>query len=140
APASDRATLDAARFACAARHQLIEGRLHRQLFFAQRFRQLLDRRLLIRCVNGRFQCRFSLFVSHSNLNPSRSLSIVILRLSDKDSLRISTLTSIDVPHPWRSFASLRMTTFPALLFFSANPLRSLLLCVLFFFCFYFLLS
>src|SRR2546429_4488994 len=29
------------------------------------FRQLLDRRRLIRCVNGRFQCRFSLFVSHS---------------------------------------------------------------------------
>src|SRR5438477_766639 len=64
-PTRHSANFDPAFFASVARHQLIQRSLHRQLFFAERFRQLLDRRRLIRRINNRFQRRFSLFIRHS---------------------------------------------------------------------------
>src|SRR6266704_3658614 len=63
-PARYRADFDSALFRCIARHQFIQRRLHRQLFFAKRVRELFDRRRLIRRVNNRFQRRSSLFVRH----------------------------------------------------------------------------
>src|SRR5216684_786357 len=63
-PARHRANLDTALLDRIARHQLIQRRLHLQLLFAERLRQLLNRRRLVRRINNRFQRRFSLFVSH----------------------------------------------------------------------------
>src|SRR6266851_2231103 len=62
--ARHRANLDPALFGRIARHQFIQRSLHRQLFLAQRLRQLLDCSRLVRRINNRFQRRFSLFVSH----------------------------------------------------------------------------
>src|SRR5713226_605145 len=56
--ARHRANLDPALFGRIARHQLIQRSLHRQLFLAQRLRQLLDRCRLVRRINNRFQRRF----------------------------------------------------------------------------------
>src|SRR6267142_2834572 len=63
-PARHRANLDPSPFRRIARHQFIQRRLHRQLLFPQRLRQLLDRRRLIRRINNRFQRRCSFFVCH----------------------------------------------------------------------------
>src|SRR6266581_1627137 len=68
-PAGYRADFDSALFCRVARYQLVQRRLHRQLFFPQRVRELFGRRRLIRRVNDRFQRRSSLFVRHRN--PSR---------------------------------------------------------------------
>src|SRR6266571_2963899 len=68
-PAGYRANFDSALFCRVARYQLVQRRLHRQLFFPQRVRELFGRRRLIRRVNDRFQRRSSLFVRHRN--PSR---------------------------------------------------------------------
>src|SRR5689334_8408580 len=65
-PARHRANLDPALFDRITRHQFIQRRLHRQLFFAQRLGQLLDRRRLVGRVNNRFQRRFPFFVIHSD--------------------------------------------------------------------------
>src|SRR5713101_7542962 len=83
-PACHRANLDPALFGRIARHQLIQRSLHRQLFLAQRLRQLLDRSRLIRRINNRFQRRFSFFVSHavfSSLRFLRALCVSALSFS-----------------------------------------------------------
>src|SRR5712692_3609560 len=64
-PACHRANLDPALLRRIAGHQFIQRSLHHQLLFAQRLRQLLDRRRLVRRKNNRFQRRSSLFVRHS---------------------------------------------------------------------------
>src|SRR5216683_7382608 len=76
--ARHRANLDPPLFRSIASHQLIQRSLHHQLFLAQRLSQLLDRSRLIRRINNRFECRFSLFVSHALFS---SLRILCVKLS-----------------------------------------------------------
>src|SRR6266481_4142084 len=64
-PPRHRAHLDPALFRRVAPHQLVQRSLHRQLLLTERLRQLIDRRRLIRRINNRFECCFSLFVSHT---------------------------------------------------------------------------
>src|SRR5258708_39923183 len=58
------ATLDPALSLRVTRHQLLERSLARQLLFPEDLCQLLDRSRLIRRINYRFKCGFSLFVCH----------------------------------------------------------------------------
>src|SRR5216684_5638137 len=76
--ARHRANLDPPLFRSIASHQLVQRSLHHQLFLAQRLSQLLDRSRLIRRINNRFECRFSLFVSHALFSSLRILCVSAL--------------------------------------------------------------
>src|ERR1700687_250058 len=100
--AGDAAHFDAAFIGRVAGHQFVERGLHYELFLVERGGELLYRGRLVRRVDDRFQCCFAFFVGHLSTAPAK---LVILRLSDEDSRRISALAATEAFRHLRSFAT-----------------------------------